>query len=157
MYSHHKGKPRSWSRHLKNLVYPCSDTRSHRFRRLLVTRRAIFGDERYFNSLSETRRFGIERPRALAHVKICKTDWIFVPNRATFSGPVTSGVGLITRGRLTVNMCQVLSSDDGKGPKLNTLAKHYLPTSSADDCSIYDLKPGLPIDVFALYLILLLQ
>ena len=56
-----------------------------------------------------------------------------------------------------VNMCQVLSSDDGKGPKLNTLAKHYLPTSSADDCCIYDLKPGLPIDVFVLYLILLLQ
>ncbi len=80
-----------------------------------------------------------------------------MPNRATSSGPVTSGVGLITRGRLTVNMCQVLSSDDGKGPKLNTLAKHYLPTSSADDCSIYDLKPGLPIDVFVLYLILLLQ
>ena len=80
-----------------------------------------------------------------------------MPNRATSSGPVTSGVGLITRGRLAVNMCQVLSSDDGKGPKLNTLAKHYLPTSSADDCCIYDLKPGLPIDVFVLYLILLLQ
>jgi len=56
-----------------------------------------------------------------------------------------------------VYMCQVLSSDDGKGPKLNALAKHYLPTSSADDCSIYDLKSGLPIDVFVLYLILLLQ
>jgi len=42
-------------------------------------------------------------------------------------------------------------------PKLNTLTKHYLPTSSADDCSTYDLKTGLPIDVFVLYLILLLQ
>jgi len=27
--------------------------------------------------------------------------------RATSSGPVTSGVGLITHGRLTVNVCQV--------------------------------------------------
>ena len=79
-----------------------------------------------------------------------------MPNRATSSGPVTSGVGLITHGRLTVDICRVLSSDDGKGPKLNTLAKHYLPTSSADDCRIYDLKPGLPIDVFVLYLTLLL-
>ena len=35
------------------------------------------------------------------------TDWIVVPNRATSSGPVTNGVGLITRGRLTVNMCRV--------------------------------------------------
>ncbi len=34
-----------------------------------------------------------------------------------FNGLATSGVCLITRGRLTVNMCQVLSSDDGKGPK----------------------------------------
>jgi hypothetical protein len=138
MDSHHKGKPRSWSRHLNNLVYPRQRYSISSLPSAFgVTRRAIFGDKRYFNSLSETRRFGIERPRALAHVKICKTDWIFVPNRATSSGPVTSGVGLITRGRLTVNMCQVLSSDDGKGPKLNTLAKHYLPTSSADDCSAY--------------------
>jgi hypothetical protein len=29
---------------------PGSDTRSHRFRLLLVTRRAIFGEIRYFNS-----------------------------------------------------------------------------------------------------------
>jgi len=33
-----------------------------------------------------------------------------------------------------------LSSDDGKGPKLNTLAKHYLPKSSADDCEYMTLN-----------------
>ena len=49
----------------------------------------------------------MEKPRALAHVIIFKTDWTVAPNRATSSGPVTSGLGLITRGRLTVNMCRV--------------------------------------------------
>jgi len=34
---------------------------------------------------------------------ICKTDWITAPNRAASSSLVTSGVGLIPRGRLTVS------------------------------------------------------
>ena len=47
-------------------------------------------------------------PKIFACMADCRAKRAFVPNRAISSGPVRSGVGLITRGRLTVNVCQVV-------------------------------------------------
>jgi len=84
--------------------------------------------------------------QALAHVNRCKTDWIVAPNRAASSGPVTNGVGQITRGRLTVKLC--LSWDDGKGPELEHNRKALFTQIICWWLWIYDMEPGIPIDLF---------